>query len=74
MAFLNTFEGKYVFGWAIDDYKTFYKAIDEEMDGGKDMFNKQLEGYKKVSYSDIKLLLSLIDSKFLIYLSMNLLY
>lgn len=56
MAFLNTFEGKYVFGWAIDDYKTFYKAIDEEMDGGKDRFNKQLEGYKKVSYSNIKLL------------------
>jgi hypothetical protein len=56
MAFLNRFEGKYVFGWAIDDYDTFYKAIDQEMYDGKNSFNRYLDSYKKYSYNNIKLL------------------
>lgn len=54
--FLNKFEGKNVFGWAIDDWEAFYKAIDSHPRGRK-KFEDGLKQYRDDYYdNDIRLL------------------
>lgn len=48
--YLDYFEGKYVFGWAVDDWEAFYQAIDKEI--GRDSFENALKEYKENYYDN----------------------